>query len=113
MPLPRDCLGPGRVAGVPMDRATVGFSHGSKSLQPSKAELQKARFDAAANLHTVQMGRHRDLPDAAFLAPLVKQACAALGTDTYAAIVIAGRALSYEEAVAEMTQWLKDLTLTA
>lgn len=71
------------------------------------------RFDAAADIHTVQMGRRRDAPDAAFLAPLVEHAKAALGADAYAAMVAAGRALSYDEAVAEMTRWLKDVKLTA
>ena len=65
------------------------------------------RFDAAADIHTVQMGRRRDVPDAAFLAPLVEQAKIALGTETYATSVAAGRALSYDSAVAEMTAWLR------
>ncbi len=71
------------------------------------------RFDAAADIHTVQMGRRRDAPDALFLAPLLENANAALGADAYAAIIAAGRALSYDQAVAEMTQWLKDLKSTA
>ncbi len=71
------------------------------------------RFDAAADIHTVQMGRRRDAPDAAFLAPLVEQARTALGTDAYAAMVAVGRTLSYDEAVTEMTKWLRNLTLTA
>ena len=71
------------------------------------------RFDAAADMHTVQMGRRRDAPDAAFLAPLVEQARAALGADHYAAAAAAGRALSYDAAVAEMTVWLRSLRTTA
>ena len=70
------------------------------------------RFDAAADIHTVQMGRRRDAPDAAFLAPLVEQAKTTLGPETYAATVAAGRALSYDDAVAEMTAWLRSLTPT-
>ena len=65
------------------------------------------RFDGAADLHTVQMGRRRDLPDAAFLAPLVERAKHALGQVDYDAALAAGRALSYDEAVAEMTKWLR------
>ena len=65
------------------------------------------RFDGAADIHTVQMGRRRDLPDVAFLAPLVERAKHALGEVEYAAALAAGRALSYDEAVAEMTQWLR------
>lgn len=71
------------------------------------------RFDAAADIHTVQMGRRRDAPDAAFLAPLVVQAKTQLGAESYAAAVAAGRALSYDDAVAEMTVWLRKLELTA
>ena len=71
------------------------------------------RFDAAADVHTVQMGRRRDAQDVAFLTPLVEQAKAALGPETYAAAVAAGRALSYDDAVTEMTVWLRSLKLTA
>ena len=67
------------------------------------------RFDAAADIHTVQMGRRRDVPDAAFLAPLVERAKTTLGPNDYAAAVEAGRALSYDNAVAEMTAWLTSL----
>ena len=70
------------------------------------------RFDAAAAVHTVQMGRRRDAQDVAFLSPLVGQAKMALGAEVYAAAATAGRALSYDEAVAEMTQWLRDFQPT-
>ena len=65
------------------------------------------RFDGAADIHTVQMGRRRDLPDVAFLAPLVDQAKSALGQVEYDAALAAGRALSYDDAVAEMRKWLR------
>ena len=67
------------------------------------------RFDGAADIHTVQMGRRRDLPDVAFLAPLVERAKRAFGPTEYDAALAAGRALSYDEAVTEMTQWLRNL----
>lgn len=67
------------------------------------------RFDGAADIHTVQMGRRRDLPDAAFLAPLVERAKTALGQVEYDTALAAGRALSYDEAVTEMTHWLRTL----
>ena len=66
-------------------------------------------FDGAADIHTVQMGRRRDQPDVAFLAPLVERAKCALGQVDYDAALAAGRALSYEEAVAEMTKWLESI----
>jgi predicted ATPase/DNA-binding winged helix-turn-helix (wHTH) protein len=65
------------------------------------------RFDGAADIHTVQMGRRRDAPDAAFLAPLVERAKHAMGPTDFEEARISGRALSYDEAVAEMTQWLQ------
>ena len=66
-------------------------------------------FDGAADIHTVQMGRRRDQPDVAFLAPLVERAKCALGQVDYDAALAAGRALSYDEAVAEMTKWLESI----
>ncbi len=70
--------------------------------------LLTPRFDGAADIHTVQMGRRRDLPDAAFLAPLIERARHAMGPVEYDAAVAAGRALSYDDAVAEMTNWLRN-----
>lgn len=65
------------------------------------------RFDGAADIHTVQVGRRRDLPDVAFLAPLVERAKAAMGQAEFDAALAAGRALSYDDAVVEMTKWLR------
>ena len=66
-----------------------------------------ARFDGAADIHTVQMGRRRDIADAAFLAPLIERARVALGREGYASTEAAGRALSYDNAVAAMQEWLE------
>lgn len=68
------------------------------------------RFDGAADIHTLQMGRRRDRPDAAFLAPLVDRAKHALGPVNYGTSLAAGRALSYDEAVSEMTLWLQSVS---
>ncbi len=65
------------------------------------------RFDGAADIHTAEMGRRRDLPDSAFLAPLIERAQNAMGIDAYLTAACAGRALSYDEAVAEMRLWLQ------
>lgn len=65
-----------------------------------------ARFDGAADIHTNQMGRRRDIVDAAFLAPFVERARTILGPEAHAVSEKAGRGLSYEEAVAEMQSWL-------
>ncbi len=68
-----------------------------------------ACFDGAADIHTVQMGRRRDIADAAFLAPLIERARVALGGEGYASAEAAGRALSYDDAVAAMQEWLDRL----
>jgi len=65
-----------------------------------------ARFDGAADIHTVQMGRRRDVADTAFLAPLVARSREALGAAGYADAEAVGRAWSYEAAVDTMQQWL-------
>lgn len=69
-----------------------------------------ARFDGAADTHTVQMGRRRDVADAAFLAPFVERAREALGAAEYVDAQATGRALSYEDAVESMQQWLRRST---
>ena len=58
----------------------------------------------------VQMGRRRDVADAAFLAPLVARAREALGEAGYADAQAVGRALSYDDAVDAMQQWLRQST---
>lgn len=66
-----------------------------------------ARFDGAADVHTVQMGRRRDVVDAAFLAPHLAQARQRLGERAYAAALAEGAALPYEAAVGELRGWLQ------
>ena len=68
-----------------------------------------ASFDGAADIHTVQMGRRRDIADAAFLAPFIERARTALGATGYANAKAAGRALSYDDAIATMQRWLQQL----
>jgi DNA-binding CsgD family transcriptional regulator len=65
-----------------------------------------ARLDAAALVHTTQMGRYRDKADAALLDARIEIARTALGARAYNAAVDAGRALSQEDAIAEMRAWL-------
>ena len=66
-----------------------------------------ARFDGAADIHTAQVGRRRDVADAAFLAPFVARAREALGVAGYVDAQAVGRALSYEDAVDGMQRWLR------
>ncbi|MDP1901790.1 MAG: winged helix-turn-helix domain-containing protein [Rubrivivax sp.] len=66
-----------------------------------------ARFDGAAEVHTLQMGRRRDVVDAAFLAPHLAQARQRLGEPAYAAALAEGAALAYEPAIGELRGWLQ------
>ena len=68
-----------------------------------------AGFDGAADIHTVQMGRRRDIADAAFLAPFIGRTRAALGVEGYTTAEAAGRTRSYDDAVAAMQEWLDRL----
>ena len=65
-----------------------------------------ARVYGAVEAQTAQTGLHRDPTDAAFLEPLLAKAQAALGSEAFAASENAGRALSYDEAMAEARAWL-------
>ena len=60
-----------------------------------------ARFYGAAEAQAAQSGLRRDSADAAFLQPLIAKAQAALGAKNFAAAESAGRALTYEAAMAE------------
>jgi hypothetical protein len=55
-----------------------------------------------------QMGLHRERVDEAFLAPLIAKARESLGAAAFAVAADAGRALSYEDAVAASRAWLVD-----
>ena len=65
-----------------------------------------ARFYGAAEAQTGQTGLHRDPADEAFLAPLVAKAQQALGTTAFNVFEAAGRALSYDDAMAAARAWL-------
>jgi tetratricopeptide (TPR) repeat protein len=64
-----------------------------------------ARFFGAAEAQAEQTGIHRDPADDVFLQPLVGRARAELG-DAFGGAESAGRALSYEAAMAEVRAWL-------
>ena len=65
-----------------------------------------ARFDGAADIHTVQMGHRRDIAYTAFLMPFTERARTALGAPGYTNAETAGRALSYDDAIVAMQRWL-------
>jgi len=65
-----------------------------------------ARFYGASETQMERMGLHREPVDEAFLAPLIAKAQETLGAPAFAAAEAAGRALSYEDAMAESRAWL-------
>ena len=67
-----------------------------------------ARLGGAAAAQREASGLLRDPVDEAFLAPLIAQAPAKLAPRTYKAAESAGRALSYDQAIAEVGAWLDD-----
>jgi tetratricopeptide (TPR) repeat protein len=66
---------------------------------------QAARFFGAAEAQMTQIGLHRDPADETFLAPLIATAREALGSTAFAAAEAGGRALSYDQALAEAQAW--------
>ena len=66
------------------------------------------RFESAADTLIAQAGGVRDVTDAAFLAPLLERARAALGHADSAHAQAAGRALTYAEVMVELRLWLAD-----
>jgi predicted ATPase/class 3 adenylate cyclase len=76
-------------------------------LAASRADWEHAAcFFGAAEAQTGESGLHRDPADDAFLTPLVAQARKALGPAAFGAADAAGRALSYEQAMAQARSWL-------
>lgn len=66
-----------------------------------------ARLFGAADAQLGPMGRGRDPADEAFLTPMIAKAREVLGATAYATAEAAGRALSYEDAMAETRAWLE------
>ena len=66
-----------------------------------------ARFDGASEAQRELMGVRREPPDEAFFEPLLAQAREALGRAAVDDAKSAGRALSYEAAIAEARPWLE------
>ena len=79
----------------------------SCSLAASRGEWERAaRFFGAAEAQTAASGIHRDPADEAFLAAWIAKVRAALPPAAYAATEAAGRALAFDEAIADARQWL-------
>ena len=67
-----------------------------------------ARFFGATEAQIAETGLHRDPADEAFLAPLISAAREQLGAEAFAAEDAAGRALAYDDAIAELRVWLSN-----
>jgi non-specific serine/threonine protein kinase len=100
------------VLGIVME---IGSKHvGQSALEVSaglgtlrKDWTRAARFFGAAEAQTSETGLQRDPADEAFLAPLIARARSAAGAEAFNAADAAGRALSYEAAMAEALAWLE------
>ncbi|MEP6678851.1 MAG: tetratricopeptide repeat protein, partial [Betaproteobacteria bacterium] len=68
--------------------------------------IRVARLFGAAEAHMSSTGLHRDPTDEAFLAPLIDAARQSLGERDFARANDAGRALPYDDAIAEAREWL-------
>jgi len=87
--------------------AAQGLLEASAGLAASNDECeQSARLFGAAEAQTAATGLARDPADEAFLAPLIATARQSLGADAFAVASAAGRALSYDAAIAELRRWL-------
>jgi len=69
-----------------------------------------ARTYGAAQLELEQTGVRRETADDAFISPWVAKARAALGESAFGAAEAEGRALAFEESVAETRAWLRNAT---
>jgi predicted ATPase/class 3 adenylate cyclase len=70
---------------------------------------QAARFFGAVDAETAETGYQRDPADEAFLVPLISEARAELGTETFREVEAQGRGLAYDEAIDEARAWLSAL----
>ena len=101
-----------------LEALTIAMEIGSKpagqsvlevcaGLAASTGEWDRAGvFYGAAEAQIVQTGLHRDPADEAFLVPHMAKARSALGAATFAIAVSAGRALTFDEALAAASSWL-------
>jgi predicted ATPase/class 3 adenylate cyclase len=80
----------------------------SAGLSATRGEHDRAAlFFGAAEAQTGQTGLHRDAADEAFLAPLIARARESLGAAAFQSAEAAGRAMSYDDALASVRAWLE------
>ena len=70
------------------------------------ASKEAARFYGAAEARAGETGMHRDFADEAFLMPLIARARDALGPTAFEAAERAGRKLTFDDAMREVSAWL-------
>jgi hypothetical protein len=93
--------------------AAQGLLEASAGLAASNGESeQSARLFGVAEAQQAATGLARDPADEAFLAPLIAAARQRLGADAFTAASAAGRALSYDAAIAELRRWLDPAATT-
>jgi hypothetical protein len=112
----------GRARGMLLEALSIDAEIGSKYYGPWLLEVSAglaasleeresvARFYGAAEAQLEESGSRREPADAAFLTPLIAATREALGEAAFAAAEAGGRALSYDEAMAEVRAWLENLS---
>jgi predicted ATPase/class 3 adenylate cyclase len=117
------CLGRGtneRARTILLEALTIAQEIGSRPAGQSVVEVcaglaalrkeweRTASFYGVAEAQIAYTGIQRDPTDEAFLKPLVAKARAALGPAAFSAGENAGRALSYDDAIAQARAWLEN-----
>ncbi|MEO8537654.1 MAG: tetratricopeptide repeat protein, partial [Betaproteobacteria bacterium] len=88
--------------------AALSLLEVSAGLAATCAQWTRAvRFFGVVEAQMAETGLHRDPADEAFLAPLIESALAHLGAGGFAEASAAGRALTYDQAIAELRAWLE------
>ena len=105
--------------GMVLEALTIAKEIGSKRIGQLVLDLcaalgafhddweRAARFYGAAEAQRERMQLHREPVDEVSLAPMIARTHRALAPAAFAAAEVAGRALSYEEALAEARAWLE------
>jgi predicted ATPase len=94
----------GEVGSKPVGQSVLEVSAGLAALREDWP--RSAAFFGAAESQAGQTGLHRDPADEAFLAPLIAKGRKALGASAFASAEASGRAMPYEEVMAQVREWL-------
>lgn len=94
------------IGSKPVGQSVLEVCAGLAALAPQWVRV--AEFYGAVEAQMGQTGLQRDPADEAFLAPIISTAREALGPIAFGEANAIGRALSYEEAIANARGWLQD-----